>query len=158
MLKGRIVFLKTNFGSKSEGQFPFLVLEDGETVKILLENENPFENNALREYEGKLVEAEGEFNENGTFIAISVDDPGDAISGEEANAAKDSVICGDEAGTVDDGVVIGAESDGVIVGEKVSCGEIIGAESETTEDVAKEIIAENEEVAESNTENQTEEN
>lgn len=72
MLKGKIVFLKANLGSKSEGEFPYIQLENGENVKIFVESDNPFENDVLSDYEGKTVEAEGEFNENGTFIATEL--------------------------------------------------------------------------------------
>ena len=68
-----------NAGSKSEGNFPFLKLSDNTippladntvitrldrgisptTIPIYLENSNPFENNTLKELEGKEVTAEG---------------------------------------------------------------------------------------------------
>ena len=72
MLKGEIQFLCKNKGSKSEGEYPYIVLDDGKNVKIFMEGDNPFENKILREYEGKVVEAEGEFNDNGKFIANSI--------------------------------------------------------------------------------------
>lgn len=84
MLKGKIVFLKANLGSKSEGEFPYIQLENGENVKIFVESDNPFENDVLSDYEGKTVEAEGEFNENGTFIATELKE----IVPEEAPEAQ----------------------------------------------------------------------
>ena len=72
MIKGTIVFIKSNVGSKSEGTFPYLVKDNGEKVKIRLVDVNPFENNELAVYENKQVVAEGEYNEYGTFMATSI--------------------------------------------------------------------------------------
>ncbi|MBR2341356.1 MAG: hypothetical protein IKA72_02990 [Clostridia bacterium] len=72
MMKGKIVFELTNVGSKSQGEFPFLVVEEGKKIKIGFRGDNPFEQPTLHLYEGKDVVVEGEFNENGKFIATSI--------------------------------------------------------------------------------------
>ena len=61
MIKGTIVFIKANEESKSAGTYPYLALENGEKVKIVLQNSNPFENNELSAYENKAVLVEGEY-------------------------------------------------------------------------------------------------
>lgn len=86
MIKGTIVFLKANEESKSAGTFPYLVLENGEKVKIRLVNANPFENNELALYENKQVQAEGEYNEFKTFMATSIE----CIDGEKIESKGDA--------------------------------------------------------------------
>lgn len=83
-LQGTVIFKLINEGSKSEGNFPFLKLSDNTippladhtviprlnqgisptTIPIYLENSNPFENNTLKELEGKEVTAEGFMKDN----------------------------------------------------------------------------------------------
>ena len=83
-LQGTVIFKLMNEGSKSEGNFPFLKLTDTNvipqsdisvilrldrgisptTIPIYLENSNPFENNTLKELEGKEVTAEGFMKED----------------------------------------------------------------------------------------------
>lgn len=83
-LQGIVIFKLMNAGSKSEGNFPFLKLTDTNvipqsdisvilrldrgisptTIPIYLENSNPFENNTLKELEGKEVTAEGFMKDN----------------------------------------------------------------------------------------------
>jgi hypothetical protein len=72
MIKGTVIFQMANIGSKSEGCYPFLRMEDGKMVKLALLGDNPFENTTLRGYDLKKVVLEGEFNENGKFIATSI--------------------------------------------------------------------------------------
>lgn len=72
MIKGTVIFQMIAVGSKSEGNHPFLRLEDGTTVRIALEGDNPFAHTKLKEYELKKVVLEGEYNENGKFIATSI--------------------------------------------------------------------------------------
>lgn len=87
MIKGTIVFLKANEESKSAGTFPYLVLENGEKVKIRLVNANPFENNELALYENKQVQVEGDYNEFKTFMATSIE----CVDGEKIEV-KDGAI------------------------------------------------------------------
>ena len=72
MIKGMVIFQMANKGSKSEGMYPFLRLEDGTLVKIAYKGDNPFENTTLKGYELKCVALEGELNENGKFIATEI--------------------------------------------------------------------------------------
>lgn len=72
MIKGTVIFQMASVGSKSEGNHPFLRLEDGSTVKLGLVGDNPFMHTKLRAYENKNVVLEGEYNENGKFIATSI--------------------------------------------------------------------------------------
>ena len=71
MIKGTVIFQMANVGSKSEGSHPFLRLEDGKMVKLALRGDNPFMHTMLRPYDLKNVVLEGEYNENGKFIATS---------------------------------------------------------------------------------------
>ena len=72
MIKGTVIFQMANIGSKSEGNHPFLRLEDGTTVRIALVGDNPFMHTKLRAYDNKSVVLEGDYNENGKFIATSI--------------------------------------------------------------------------------------
>jgi len=72
MIKGTVIFQMTAIGSKSEGNHPFLRMEDGNMVKLGLVGDNPFMHTKLRPYENKSVVLEGDFNENGKFIATSI--------------------------------------------------------------------------------------
>lgn len=58
-LQGIVIFKLINAGSKSEGNFPFIKIDDESIIAIYLENSNPFENNNLKEFEGKEITAEG---------------------------------------------------------------------------------------------------
>lgn len=80
MIKGRIYFERAEIGSRSEWVYPFIELDDGESHKILVEDENPFESATLRQLEGKIVEAEGEFSDSGAFIATEVREIVDIVS------------------------------------------------------------------------------
>ena len=84
MIKGTVVFQLANVGSKSEGVYPFLSLEDGKLVKLALKGDNPFENTALKEFDGKTVAIEGDFNENGKLIATAIE--------EIVEAAEEAVV------------------------------------------------------------------
>ena len=84
MIKGTVVFQLANVGSKSEGVYPFLCLEDGKLVKLALKGDNPFENTTLKEYDGKTVAIEGDFNENGKLIATAIE--------EIVEAAEEAVV------------------------------------------------------------------
>ena len=72
MIKGTVIFQMANVGSKSEGNHPFLLLEDGSSVKLGLVGDNPFMHTRLRAYDQKKVVLEGDYNENGKFIATSI--------------------------------------------------------------------------------------
>lgn len=59
-MRGTVIFKLMNEGSKSEGQFPFLEVEEPtKFIPLYLENSNPFENSTLKQFEGKEITAEG---------------------------------------------------------------------------------------------------
>lgn len=90
-MKGKIIFELTNIGTKSEFELPFLVLEDGKKVKIGFKGDNPFEQPTLHLYDQKEVLVEGDFNENGKFIATAI---AEVTSDTEPNC--DEQTCPDE--------------------------------------------------------------
>ena len=105
MIKGTIVFIKANEESKSAGTYPYLTLENGEKVKIVLKNSNPFENNELSLYENKAVCVEGEYNEFGTLVATTIS----CENGEEiAPASLVDVELLDLGASFGDDIVLGA--------------------------------------------------
>ena len=67
-LKGTVIFRLANVGSQSEGVFPYLYVGDAEFIKIYVIDDNPFENELLKKYDGVLIEAEGDYNDYGTFV------------------------------------------------------------------------------------------
>ena len=71
-MKGKVVFELAFVGSKSEGVHPFLIMEDGKKVKLGLVGDNPFMHPKLKAYDQKMVELEGDFNDNGKFIATAI--------------------------------------------------------------------------------------
>ena len=72
-LVGTVVFLAANRGSKSEGTFPFLYLgRDAKPVRLLLKDDNPFENKGLSEYDGMAVEVTGRVADGGTLVVDHV--------------------------------------------------------------------------------------
>lgn len=74
-LSGTVVFVKTNIGSKSEATVPCLKIgNDTPLLKILLRNDNPFENKGMVAYDGKFVELTGELAPSGTFIVDEIAD------------------------------------------------------------------------------------
>lgn len=60
-------------GSKSECMKPYIFLENGSQILLYKENDNPFENNAFTEYEGKNVSVTGEFTD-GVFTVNAIDE------------------------------------------------------------------------------------
>ena len=73
-LTGTVIYLRTNEGSKSECVAPFLY--QGRNVKptrLVLKDDNPFENNGFIKYDGTVVSVSGQLSSNGTFVAESVD-------------------------------------------------------------------------------------
>ena len=52
---GTIIFLDANQGSKSEGLYPYLYESAGVCTRVMLENDNPFENKGLLPFDGVKV-------------------------------------------------------------------------------------------------------
>lgn len=86
-LTGTVFFLESNRRSKSEGLFPYLYINMGERVKLLLKGDNPFENSGLKSYDGKSVVIIGTKKTNGTFVIeqISVKDSPMAVEEDISN-------------------------------------------------------------------------
>lgn len=72
ILNGTVFFKKVDEGSKSERFQPFLKMDDAD-VRLFLDDSNPFENNQLKAYEGKVVRARGAFK-NDVFIIDSIEE------------------------------------------------------------------------------------
>lgn len=71
-MKGVVVFMTSEKGSKSEGVYPYLYTGNGEFVRIYKEGDNPFENRTFKKYDGQRVELEGEFNENEWYVVSGI--------------------------------------------------------------------------------------
>ena len=72
--EGVIVFLLTNQGSKSECLLPHLYLgRDFSVLPLYMEDDNPFENKAFKEYDGCRVRVHGEYGSNNIFIVKNVE-------------------------------------------------------------------------------------
>ena len=96
MLKGKIIFERSDIGSRNEWVYPFIQLDDGEMIKILVEDEDPFESETLRALEGKIVIAEGEISDSGAFIATEVkacedEQPSEQPAEESAEEVEDEL-------------------------------------------------------------------
>lgn len=74
MIKGTILFVLINVGSKSEGQHPFLYEGNGVFRKVWLDGDISFTGDKLREYDGKYVSLSGEADENDVFIIKSIEE------------------------------------------------------------------------------------
>ena len=82
-LTGTVFFLESNRRSKSEGLFPYLYINMGERVKLLLKGDNPFENSGLKPYDGKSVVIIGTKKSNGTFVIEQISVKGSPLVTEE---------------------------------------------------------------------------
>ena len=70
---GTIIFLTTHDGSKSECALPYLYCGKAEPlVPLYMENDNPFENNALTPFDGRRVTVTGYVGRNNDFIVTQV--------------------------------------------------------------------------------------
>ena len=67
-LTGTVVFFESNAGSKSEAVLPHLYVNRHKIIRILIDGDNPFENNMLQEYDGKKITISGIEKSNGNFI------------------------------------------------------------------------------------------
>lgn len=72
VLQGTIVFLAANDGSKSEGVYPHLYQNRETKIKIFKEGDNPFENHAFDDYDGKQVELCGSLGRGNTFVVKEI--------------------------------------------------------------------------------------
>lgn len=71
--QGTIIFLKAHAGSKSECELPYLYSGKSEPlVPLYMENDNPFENKGLVQYDGVRVAVSGSAGRNNDFIVTQV--------------------------------------------------------------------------------------
>ncbi len=73
-LKGTVVFNYANVGSQSEGIYPFIYNEFANFIMIYMVDDNPFENNLLKPYDGKKVVIKGDYNDYGTFVVEEINE------------------------------------------------------------------------------------
>ena len=69
--KGTIMFLPDKIGSKSEAVYPFLYVNRDMYFKVLLKDDNPFENKGLVPFDGRFVEIVGAKGRR-TFVVETV--------------------------------------------------------------------------------------
>lgn len=73
--QGTIIFLKAHEGSKSECNLPYLYCGREESlVSLYMENDNPFENKGLSQYDGLRVMVTGYVGRNSDFIVTQVNE------------------------------------------------------------------------------------
>lgn len=93
--KGYVVFLKINEGSKDARFVPTLVRSGEKPLELFMTNDNPFENNLLKEYHLKYCKVVGEFDENKNFFEINyivvLADPATDIVSEIKSAENNTV-------------------------------------------------------------------
>ncbi len=86
-LKGIVIFKLANKGSMSENINPYLYVSKGKFIKIYFENDNPFENKVLDEFDGKYVLLDGEYDEYNTFVISKI---------TPAKNEEEFVLCGEK--------------------------------------------------------------
>lgn len=69
---GIIIFLPDKKGSKSEEVYPYLYESANSCSRIMLKNDNPFENTSLRSYDGQQVEIICHKGRSDIFIIDSI--------------------------------------------------------------------------------------
>ena len=70
---GTVVFLEKNRGSKSEGVYPHLYESADNCIRIMMKDDNPFENTELRSYDGEHVVVHGTMGRSNIFIVDSIE-------------------------------------------------------------------------------------
>ena len=60
ILRGTVVFLPMDIGSKSEAVMPLLYITREKKIRLFKKDDNPFENCSFDDYDGKVVEVQGE--------------------------------------------------------------------------------------------------
>ena len=71
-LIGTVVFIRKNISSKSEGTYPVLYQNKDQSTPILMREDNPFENNAIVPFDGKLVKITGTMGRGGVFLVSEI--------------------------------------------------------------------------------------
>lgn len=74
-LEGVIVFKPFASGSKSDSMQPYLFRESGDLIRIFFPSDNPYENETLKNYDGKKVFITGEPSSiGGVFLIDSIEE------------------------------------------------------------------------------------
>lgn len=72
VLRGTIIYLRANVGSKSEGVYPCLYLDRNTMIKIFKEGDDPIGNHGFDEFDGKLVDLKGSLGRSNFFIVKEI--------------------------------------------------------------------------------------
>ncbi len=72
VLRGTIIYLLANSGSKSEGVYPHLYQDRETKIKIFKEGDNPFENHGFDDFDGKQVELKGSLGRGNIFVVKEI--------------------------------------------------------------------------------------
>lgn len=72
--EGIVVFMQTDKGSKSQSVQPYLYQGNGEMVRLWKQGDNPFEQNALKPYDGKRVCVTGSTDENDILCVSEIEE------------------------------------------------------------------------------------
>jgi len=67
------VFSVGNAGTKSECEYPYVIETDGTKTRLYVKDDNPFENQTVRSFEGKVVHVTGVIR-NGVLEADSIEE------------------------------------------------------------------------------------
>ena len=70
---GIVIFLAANRGSKSEGVYPYLYESAGNYMRIMMKDDNPFENSELVNYDGERVTISGSMGRSNIFIVNNIE-------------------------------------------------------------------------------------
>ena len=72
-MRGTVIFKKANVGSKSESFAPYLYCGRGVPMqRLLMKDDNPFENSGFDAYDGLPVELTGKILPSGTFLVETI--------------------------------------------------------------------------------------
>ena len=74
---GIVIFLEANKGSKSEGIYPYLYESAENCIRIMMQDDNPFENIKLRPYDGMRVIISGSIERGNIFIINNIEKESD---------------------------------------------------------------------------------
>ena len=64
-MRGIVVFLESDTGTKSESLQPYLYLGGGELTRLFKKGDNPFENESIWPFDTMTVSVSGEQDKNG---------------------------------------------------------------------------------------------
>lgn len=71
--EGTVIFMRTDVGTKSESDQPHLYLGEGKLVRLWKREDNPFENNGLKAFDGARVTVTGTLDESGVLCVSYIE-------------------------------------------------------------------------------------